>query len=291
MTSDENSIRTRDRGDIRFEEVTDMYVDAWGTEATGILMDDGLTLRSNLEGFDMQMRELQTGFYRDTACAKADVPKDMTTGEIEGLKCQQTDGHLGDHLRAAIEKGERVVWKAKGMTSPNPSCRRGSYSTSIVPPPTGGISYPASIIPPPTGGISYSTSIIPPPTGGISYSASIIPPPTGGISYPASIIPPPTGGVRGGHNHAVGIVEIALGGFFKGEDGYLFESRMAKMLANRHRIIAIAIVQHPLGDGGRGMLFICQHADLLSPFDKGFVEFRPGTACERNNSHIMIRHH
>ena len=58
MTSDEDGIRTRECGDVRFKEIADMDVDAWGPKATGILLDDGLALRTDLEGADREMREL-----------------------------------------------------------------------------------------------------------------------------------------------------------------------------------------------------------------------------------------
>ena len=103
MTSDEDGIRAREGGDIRFEEVADMDVDAWSSKATGILLDDVLTLRTDLEGTDLKMRELQTSLDGYAACAEADIPKNMSLGKFEGLECQQTDGHLGDHLLTTVE--------------------------------------------------------------------------------------------------------------------------------------------------------------------------------------------
>ena len=61
MTADEDGIgnaRRRVGGSGGFEEVAYMDVDAWGTEATGGLVDDSLALRAYLEGFYMQMGEL-----------------------------------------------------------------------------------------------------------------------------------------------------------------------------------------------------------------------------------------
>ena len=63
------------------------------------------------------------------------------------------------------------------------------------------------------------------------------------------------------------------------------------MFTNVHGIIGIAIFQHPLGNGCGRVLFVCQHANLLSPFDKGLVELKPRTTCQRDNAHIVIRHH
>ena len=103
MTSDEDGIRTRECGDVRFEEVADMDVDAWGPKATGILLDDGLALRADLEGTYLKMRELQTGLDGYAACAEADVPKDTSLGKFKGLEREQTDGHLGDHLLTTVE--------------------------------------------------------------------------------------------------------------------------------------------------------------------------------------------
>ena len=53
MTSDEYGIWARNGCDVRFEEIAYMDVDAWGTKLAGILMDDGLTLRADLEGFNL----------------------------------------------------------------------------------------------------------------------------------------------------------------------------------------------------------------------------------------------
>ena len=75
MTSDEDGIRTREGCDVRFKEVADMDVDAWSSKATGILLDDVLTLRTDLEGTDLKMRELQTSLDGYAACAEADIPK------------------------------------------------------------------------------------------------------------------------------------------------------------------------------------------------------------------------
>ena len=90
-----------------------MDVDAWGMEATGVLTDDGFAFRTNLECFDMEMRKLQTCFDGNAACAETDVPKGVTMGQIKGLKGEQTDGHLGDHLFATVQKGKLIVRNAK----------------------------------------------------------------------------------------------------------------------------------------------------------------------------------
>ena len=71
MTSDEDGIRAREGGDIRFEEVADMDVDAWGSKATGVLLDDGLALRTDLESADREMRKLQAGLDGYAACVGA----------------------------------------------------------------------------------------------------------------------------------------------------------------------------------------------------------------------------
>ena len=80
-----------------------MDVDAWGSKTTGILLDDGLALRTNLEGADCEMRKLQAGFDGYTACTEADVPEDMSLGKFEGLQCEQANRHLGNHLLTAVE--------------------------------------------------------------------------------------------------------------------------------------------------------------------------------------------
>ena len=55
-----------------------MDVDTWGTELTGVLVDNRLALRTDLEGFDMQVGKLQTGFDRDTARTEADIPEHLS---------------------------------------------------------------------------------------------------------------------------------------------------------------------------------------------------------------------
>lgn len=56
------------------EEIAHVDMDAGGTKATHVLLDDRLTLRTDLKGIDMQMREQQARLYRDASCAEADVP-------------------------------------------------------------------------------------------------------------------------------------------------------------------------------------------------------------------------
>ena len=38
------------------------------------------------------------------------------------------------------------------------------------------------------------------------------------------------------------------------------------MFAYMHRVFAIAVIQHALGNSGRGMFFVGQHAYLPYPF-------------------------
>ena len=76
MTADEDGVRTGEGREVCLQEIADMDVDARGTKTTGILLDDGLALRTDLECADLEMRELQTGFDRDAACAESDVPEE-----------------------------------------------------------------------------------------------------------------------------------------------------------------------------------------------------------------------
>ena len=115
VSSDEYGIWARNGCDVRLEEVADVDVDAWGSKLAGILMDDGLALRADFEGADGEMRELQTGLDRDAACAEANVPENVTERQVEGLKRQQADGHLGDHLLTTVEQHEGRVWNAENM--------------------------------------------------------------------------------------------------------------------------------------------------------------------------------
>lgn len=103
VTTDEDGIGAGERRDVGLEKIADVDVDARGTEATGVLLDDGLALRSDLETAYLQMRELQTGLDGDAARAETDVPEHLSGSQFEGLEGQQADGHLGNHLLAAVE--------------------------------------------------------------------------------------------------------------------------------------------------------------------------------------------
>lgn len=119
MPTDKHGIRAGESGDICFEEITHMDVDTRDSEFTGILMDDRLAFRTNLEGLDMEMRKLETSFDGDAASAETDVPKGVTVGEVKGLEGEKTDGHFGNHLLSAIKKRELMVGDAPsvGMAS------------------------------------------------------------------------------------------------------------------------------------------------------------------------------
>ena len=86
MSTDEYCIWTRKSCYVCLEEITNMDVDAWSTELPGILFDDRLALRANLEGLDLQMRKLQTSLDRHTACTKAYIPKYTMLCEVQSLK-------------------------------------------------------------------------------------------------------------------------------------------------------------------------------------------------------------
>ena len=58
-----------------------------------------------------------------------------------------------------------------------------------------------------------------------------------------------------------------------------------------HQIIRVAIIEHALGDGGRGVLFVCQNPNLGRPLDEGTVELLPWTPRQRDDAHVVIRHH
>ena len=62
---------------IYFEEVAHNNLDTWGAELSGILLDDRLALRTYLEGENMQMRIVKSGFYGDATSTGSDVPKLM----------------------------------------------------------------------------------------------------------------------------------------------------------------------------------------------------------------------
>ena len=88
MSANEDSIRTGEVGDISLKEVTDMHIDARGTKATGVLVDDGFALRTDLEGLDIQMGKLQACLDGNASSTKADIPEDVSLRKIKCLKRQ-----------------------------------------------------------------------------------------------------------------------------------------------------------------------------------------------------------
>ena len=115
-----------------------MDVDAWGSKATGVLMDDSLALWTDLECTDLKMWELQTSLYRYAARTEANVPENVSLGQIEGLKRQQTDGHLGDHLLTTVKKSEVGIGYSEGSILSKEYRNRGiffscSASYSLIP--------------------------------------------------------------------------------------------------------------------------------------------------------------
>ena len=58
-----------------------------------------------------------------------------------------------------------------------------------------------------------------------------------------------------------------------------------------HLIVDVTIFQHALGDSAGGMFSVGQHADFFRTLDEGSVKFGPRPPRERNDTHIMIRHH
>ena len=74
MPANEYGIRTGEGREVCFQKIADMYIDAWGTKLTGVLLDDGLALRTNFESADFEMRELQSCLDADAACAETYIP-------------------------------------------------------------------------------------------------------------------------------------------------------------------------------------------------------------------------
>ena len=52
------------------------------------------------------------------------------------------------------------------------------------------------------------------------------------------------------------------------------------MLPYIYIIIGVSVVEHPLGDGGRGMLAVGEDTYLRGPFYEGSVELMPRAARE-----------
>ena len=80
MTADEDGVRTGEGREVCLQEIADMDVDARSTKTTGILLDDGLALRTDLKSADLEMRELQTGFDRDAGRSRC--PRRPSSGVI-----------------------------------------------------------------------------------------------------------------------------------------------------------------------------------------------------------------
>jgi hypothetical protein len=53
MTSNEDGIGSWDTLAAYRTEISHVDVNSWGTKATGILLNDGFTLRTNLKGLDL----------------------------------------------------------------------------------------------------------------------------------------------------------------------------------------------------------------------------------------------
>ena len=53
MPTDKYSIRARKCRDVLFKKITYVDINAWRSETAGILLDNGLTLRTNFEGLDL----------------------------------------------------------------------------------------------------------------------------------------------------------------------------------------------------------------------------------------------
>lgn len=85
VSTNEDSIGTRKVRDVCFQKITNTHVNTWGANASGILLDNSFALRSNLEGFDMQMWKLQTSLNADATRAKTNVPKNFPLRQIKCL--------------------------------------------------------------------------------------------------------------------------------------------------------------------------------------------------------------
>ena len=93
-----------------------------------------------------------------------------------------------------------------------------------------------------------------------------------------------------GENHAVGHGEIALGGFGEGECRDFFECGIAQVFADVHGVVGVAVFQHSLGNGSRGVFLVGEHTYFVGPLDECFIEFGPRASRERDDAHVVIRH-
>ena len=58
-----------------------------------------------------------------------------------------------------------------------------------------------------------------------------------------------------------------------------------------HRVVVVTIVEHPPGNGGRGVFTVGEHTDFSGALYQGLVECRPGAPCERHHTQVVIGHH
>ena len=91
------------QGKGRFKEIADVHPDARRPVPPHVLVDDGFAFRTNLEGLYLQMWKQPTGLNGDAARAETDVPEHVPPGEVEGLECQEANGHLRYHLLATVQ--------------------------------------------------------------------------------------------------------------------------------------------------------------------------------------------
>ena len=96
-------------------EVAYVDADAGCAVAPHVLADDGLALRAHFEGLYLQVGEAEACLNADAARAGTYVPQHVAAGQVEGLQREQADGHLRDHLLAAVEQGEVSIGNAEGL--------------------------------------------------------------------------------------------------------------------------------------------------------------------------------
>lgn len=89
-------------------------------------------------------------------------------------------------------------------------------------------------------------------------------------------------------DEAVGHADFVLSGLFQREGGHLFEGGVAEVFANVHGVVGVAVVEHALGNGGRGVFAVGEDAEFGGAFDEGAVELMPGTASEGDDAEVVV---
>ncbi len=60
------------------------------------------------------------------------------------------------------------------------------------------------------------------------------------------------------------------------------------MFTYGHGVVHIAVIEHALGDGGRGMFLVCEYTHFSGSLDERTVKLFPRAACEGDDAHVVV---